>query len=331
MLAPTLVDLSGSLNGGRMVQPHPLPAALAGKIFDRSEALECGITDAMLRSSRVVSVFRGLYRYPNTTVSYRDLVRAARRVLPDDATLSHVSCLALRGLDVAPRLPLHFATNQPIRTRRDQLVLHRHRGFLEPEHEAGVPILGPERTFVDCGTLVGLVMLVAIGDWLVAQGLTTVTKIRDFTVRSHLDGVQRARVASELIMTGVASVRESMLRAELVIRGLPQPEANGTIYDAEGRFIARSDLVYWRWRVVVEYDGWYHERDSAQRQYDVLRRERLEAAGWLVIIVTSKDMSKPSRVAWRVFQALTMRGYSGPTPRLDPRFGRWTATNLAGC
>ncbi|WP_369797251.1 DUF559 domain-containing protein [Aeromicrobium sp. Root236] len=61
--------------------------------------------------------------------------------------------------------------------------------------------------------------------------------------------------------------------------------------------------------MLVEYDGWQHERDAWQRQRDHLRREALEAAGWLVIVVTSADMRAPKSVAARVARALTSRGY----------------------
>jgi very-short-patch-repair endonuclease len=61
--------------------------------------------------------------------------------------------------------------------------------------------------------------------------------------------------------------------------------------------------------VLVEYDGWQHERDAWQRQKDHLRREALEAAGWLVIVVTTADMRAPKSVAARVARALMSRGY----------------------
>lgn len=100
-------------------------------------------------------------------------------------------------------------------------------------------------------------------------------------------------------------MRESLLRFELVAGGLPEPEVNVDILDRAGRFLGRGDLVYRRQRVVVEYDGWYHERDARQRRKDILRRERLEAAGWRVIVVTALDMHAPKDVVARVAAALT--------------------------
>ncbi|HUQ00640.1 MAG TPA: hypothetical protein VM093_09295 [Aeromicrobium sp.] len=99
---------------------------------------------------------------------------------------------------------------------------------------------------------------------------------------------------------------------------------NLEIRKESGEFLGRGDLPFPGWKVLAEYDGWYHERGAAQRQHDVLRRERLEAAGWIVIVLTSADT--PQRMAWRVYDALVRRGYAGPTPRFDPRFARWMST-----
>lgn len=83
---------------------------------------------------------------------------------------------------------------------------------------------------------------------------------------------------------------------------------NVDVHDEHGGWIARGDLVYRRWKVLVEYDGWQHERDAAQRQWDHLRREQLDAAGWRVIVVTIEDMKRPWMVVARVRQALRQSG-----------------------
>lgn len=112
-----------------------------------------------------------------------------------------------------------------------------------------------------------------------------------------------------MVRRGVASPRESDVRWTLLRSGLPEPELNVDLLDEHGAWLARGDLVYRRWKVLVEYDGFQHERDARQRQWDLHRREKLEAAGWRVIVVTAKDMAAPSTVAIRVRQALRQRGF----------------------
>lgn len=106
--------------------------------------------------------------------------------------------------------------------------------------------------------------------------------------------------------------------------GLPEPEIDAELYSDDGAWLARGDLVYRQWKMVIEYDGWQHERDAKQRQWDHLRREQLEAAGWRIIVITTADMAQPRTVTLRVDQALRRRGFDGPAPR----FGRWDTDPL---
>jgi len=272
----------------------------------------------MLQGPRFVPVFDGTYRTADTPDSFELLVRAALLVLPLDAVLSHVSNLRWRGYDAVPSIPLHFSTTKRIHVERPRIVVHRRQGQLSSTFLRGVPLLGPDRTFVDAATQLSERELLRAGDWLVSNGHTDVLDLRAYVLLSHLDGVQRARRVAPVVREGVDSVRESDVRWVLMAYGLPIPEPNPDLLDGFGRFLAKGDLVYKGFKVLVEYDGWQHERDAAQRQRDHLRRERLEAEGWRVIVVTAEDFRDERSIAWRVFNALRQRGYTGPRPR----FGR---------
>lgn len=171
-------------------------------------------------------------------------------------------------------------------------------------------MLDPYRTFVDCATLVGRRNLLKIGDWLVARGLVSAERLVAYAAAVHFDGVRRARQVAALVRAGAESPRESELRWELVCAGLPEPEVNANIFDEGGRWLARGDLVYARWKVLVEYDGWYHERSAEQRQSDIARKERLDGAGWRVIVITAADMADPRAVVRRVGSALVAAGWT---------------------
>ncbi len=90
--------------------------------------------------------------------------------------------------------------------------------------------------------------------------------------------------------------------------------------------LARGDQVYRSHRILVEYDGWQHERDAAQRVKDLGRRERLEAEGWRVIVVTVGDLSNPRTIVRRVHEALKSRGYEGPEPTMSMMWDTWFPT-----
>jgi very-short-patch-repair endonuclease len=264
----------------------------------------------MIEGQRIVAVQRGVYRYASTPVDLRLLAMAALRVLPDDAALSHVTALQLRGLNIGPSAPIHISTNQPTQRILRGVVVHRRQGLLHPTELNGLPVLRPDRTFVDAATQLRDRELLRVGDWLVATGRTDVDTLRSYAFGSHLDGVQRARRVAMMVRAGAASPRESDLRWEIVRAGLPEPELNVDILDELGEFIARGDLVYRRWKIVVEYDGWQHERDAWQRQYDHLRRERLEGAGWRVIVITAADFRYPHTLVRRIETVLRQRGFA---------------------
>ena len=262
----------------------------------------------MLAGPRFVRVFRGVYRVADVEPDLPFILTAARLVLPYDAAVSHVTAMRVFGFDVGPLLPLHFSTNTDGYVEREGIRLHRRQGELNPVVIHDQRVLGPMRTFVDVAAQVSDRVLLRIGDWLVGQDLVDLDDLRAYVNDSHLNGVQRARRVAAQVRRGVASPRETDVRWELTRAGLPEPELNADIHDEHGRWIARGDLVFRRWKVLVEYDGWQHERDAVQRQWDHLRREQLDAAGWRVIVITAEDMNSPRAFVARVRQALRQRG-----------------------
>ncbi len=295
-----------------------------GRPFTTQMALDSGVSPDALRTKRYRRLFRGVYVSADVEPDLFTWLHAALLLMPGDAVVSHVSAMALYDLSPPRRFErLSFSTATPRVVKDRRIELHRRRGRLTHHVRHHLPVTGPDRTFVDCALRLTFVELVQLGDHLVHLGLTTPARLAEYAAARHLDGVRRARRVVRWVREGVESPRETSLRLMLVLSRLPEPECNPEITDAAGRFLARADLVYWRWRIVVEYDGWHHERDAAQRAKDIRRRERLEAEGWRVIVVTSGDFSDPRSIPWRVFVALRSRGYDGPGPVLNDSWCRW--------
>ena len=116
---------------------------------------------------------------------------------------------------------------------------------------------------------------------------------------------------------GSESFRETSVRTVLHLAGLPEPEVNPNIVDAQRNFVARGDLPYPRWKVLVDYDGWHHERSASQRQEDIERREKLDKLGWRSVVLTSRDHEDPPALINRVWTMLKLQGYRGPAPMFD--------------
>jgi len=292
----------GTLAG--MARLADLPEEFTDAVFSRRQALAAGLTDRVLRGPRCAPVTPGWYRYATTTLTPELAARAGLGWLGAEVGLSHTSNLAWRGLQMRAAAPVHLATRRRVDRGAEGFVVHRFQGPLFLEDVRGLPLVSAARTFVDCGTLLSWQELVVVGDWMISAGLITRLDLLAFVHDVHFDGVQRARRAMEWVREGSASPQESRVRLELVRSGLPEPELNGAIMDRHGGFLAFGDLVYRGERLVVEYDGWQHERDARQRQHDLRRRELLEGEGWRVIVVTVADLENPTMVVNRVVAAL---------------------------
>lgn len=291
--------------------------------FTTRQAEQAGIGRAVLSGPRYRQLFRGVHIAADAKLDLRMWISAALLLLPPDAVVSHTTAMRLHGFDPPGRHGLQFSTNSRLRCRVPGVVLHRRKGRLSPVDVMGFRVTAPERTFVDVAVRQSMPVLVALGDHLVHRGLTRLEELVWYAEAHHTDGVRRARRLVKLVREGAESPRETWLRLMLVFARLPEPEVNVDIRDDRGRFLARGDLVYRAWKVVVEYDGRHHALDAATWQRDLRRREQLEAAGWVVIVVTHDDLRLPETVPRRVDRALRARGYQGPAPVMSTQWRRW--------
>lgn len=141
---------------------------------------------------------------------------------------------------------------------------------------------------------------------------TTLQQLHETLDIGGWSGAPRLRKAYEFIREDSWSPRESVVRVQLVLAGLPEPALNIDVFTAEGTFLACLDMAYPRYRVGVEYHGMLHGEQYAQ---DVERMARLRAAGWEMIEVTHALRNRPKVVAHRVETALRLRGW---IPGQDP-------------
>jgi very-short-patch-repair endonuclease len=101
-----------------------------------------------------------------------------------------------------------------------------------------------------------------------------------------------------------------LVRLAIVEVGLPEPEVNVNIVDSNGMFLGRGDLVYRRWRVIVEYDGDQHRTDTRQFDHDVRRLEDFAADGWRVVRIVGRSFFTDRRACVaRVARALLDSGW----------------------
>ncbi|WP_145224743.1 hypothetical protein [Rudaeicoccus suwonensis] len=294
--------------------PPRTPVLLEGP-FTTAQGLAAGVTYKQLRGPAYEAVHprRGVWVRARTPRDLGFWLAADRLILPPDAALSHATGLVMYGVPLATTGPRHWSTATSGRTRL-AVRLHRVNCLGMTTVVRGVRVLSPMDCFVGAASEMSLLNMIQVGDWLLTHEHISLAQVRACaSTRSAF----RIRSAAEWMRIGAESFRETSTRVILRLSGLPQPEVNMDIVDAAGQFVARGDLPFPRWKLLVEYDGWYHERSAEQRQRDLLRREALERLGWRHVVLTSQDVAHPDRLVGRVWQMLTVCGYRGPAPLFD--------------
>jgi very-short-patch-repair endonuclease len=103
---------------------------------------------------------------------------------------------------------------------------------------------------------------------------------------------------------------ETRLRVIFVLAGLPRPQAQVSLRDESGLFLARPDLYYPNRRLAIEYDGATHRERLAA---DNRRQNRLVDAGYCILRFSASDvLNDPASVVAIVRRALDA---SGAVPR----------------
>ncbi|MGB3376359.1 MAG: hypothetical protein WBA87_14610 [Microbacterium sp.] len=100
-------------------------------------------------------------------------------------------------------------------------------------------------------------------------------------------GVAKLRAALARARTGSASPLETEYRLDAEDAGLPTPELDVQIRDERGRLLGISELVYGKYRLVVEIEGDHHRSSRQQWNRDIEKYRDYAEAGWEVVRLTS--------------------------------------------
>lgn len=301
--------------------PDDLPTA-----FSTRDAREAGVTRSRLRAADLERPVRGGYLAgePDVALDDRALVlrkaRAAAAALGGNAFVCHVTAAVAWEVPlpfrVTPERALDFGVVHPRRPPRLHGV-HGHR--VQPGHvrvwrhaSLAVPIASPASTWAMLGTvLTDPYDLIAAAEALISDTihgrdgpLATLEQLEAAVFAGRRVGINALRRALPRIRPRVASRTETWTRLVLIDGGLPEPEVNYLVRDADGRLLACVDLAYPHLRVAIEYEGEHHLFDRAQWTKDIARYEALAAAGWTVIRVTRTDLFEhPAELVSRVRSA----------------------------
>ena len=88
--------------------------------------------------------------------------------------------------------------------------------------------------------------------------------------------------------------------------------------DDDGQVIC--DLVYKKWRTVVEHEGAQHQEDREQYTLDLGRYAWMRRHDVAYVQSTHEKLGHPRSLVGEVYAVLVGRGYDGPPPRFGERW-----------
>lgn len=249
-------------------------------------------------------------RCPAGGDSWHDLVLGVSLVLTPGAAFSHQTAAQLFDLPLPPGFkdmqPIHVTVPLDVsRGRRKMVTWHRAGITGRVTLVGGLPVTDAARTWLDLGPHLSLPQLVAVTDRILGRRLC-----RELPVPRRTRAATRLRQAVHLADPRSRSPKESELRAELMLAGLPRPEVNFDII-CQGEWVGCGDLVWPEYRLYVEYDGGHHA-DPGQRHQDAQTRNRLAQLGWRVRVVTSA--MRVHDVIEMITEDLKAAGWRGSLP-----------------
>lgn len=280
----------------------------------------------MFHGVRTVAGGPGDWRQLPADEALRVRCRALLRVTPDGTFFGGITAARLWGLPLPLRHwqddRLHTMLWYPGQPANRVGVIGRqindwnaHRVTIDGLDTIDLPTL-----FCHLGMLLDENDLVAVGDAMILRPafpvpgpprpLTTIDALTERVGLYRVRGKRRAAAALARIRPGAESRPETLVRLLLIEAGFPEPELNVDVFDDDGTFLARVDLLYRAYRVVVEYDGEQHRTDARQFDRDVGRLDDLAAAGWRVVRVGARTLFRdPQDLVSRVRRALIERGW----------------------
>ena len=303
-----------------MTKRKPLPAALVGRAFTVAQADALGVSRGRLAAADLERPFAGIrmpsgssVHPPTSEAEWLSIFTAHQRRnrllcnayslrMPRGAFFCGPTAALLSGVPLPYRLSadqrLHVGL--PPERRAVQVAgVVGHSYSIDPAEvvsSAAGLLTAAERTWCDLARWLDLKDLVAAGDYLIRRNrpLTTIERLTQAVKNcAGQRGAKTLRAALELLNDRAESPKESILRVELVLAGLPTPEINVDVYNSSGTFIARADMMFRAHRLILEYEGLQHLLDAGQWERDLERVRLLQRAGWTVVRVSKADLRDP--------------------------------------
>jgi hypothetical protein len=238
--------------------------------FTRTDALEAGYDDKAIRRAlraRLWTRLRpGAYTFTDLWVArdeidrHRARARAVMSRLGDRVALSHTSAAVEQDLTLwnADLSRVHVTRLDGGAGRTEAGVVH-HEGFClddDLEEHDGFLVVKPARAALEAGSLLTTEGAVALFDAGLHRERFEVEELNaTLALMQSWPGAQHLRIAVRFADGRAESVGESRSRYLCYVHGLPAPDLQFEVYDAQGNLLGISDLAWHEHRLLGEFDG----------------------------------------------------------------------------
>jgi Transcriptional regulator, AbiEi antitoxin/Protein of unknown function (DUF559) len=284
-----------------------LIAGLANRqygVVGRRQLLAAGIgrraIAVRLKAGRLHRIHPGVYSVGHLIVPREGKWMAAVLAGGEGAVLSHSSAAVLWGLRKGAGVGAEITTQ---RSTRSYGSLRRHCSTLPPDEVTfrhRIPVTTVSRTLFDlAATMPPAEFERAMREAEVLR-LPERPPLPDLLVRyPGRRGAHTVRSTLERLSRLPGGVTRSPLEdrfLRLATRvGLPMPETNVTVILGDRRY--EADCLWREQRLILELDGHEVHRTRAAFEGDRERDRRLQAAGWIVVRATSRQLDQPIALA----------------------------------
>ncbi|WP_436699812.1 type IV toxin-antitoxin system AbiEi family antitoxin domain-containing protein [Nocardioides sp. BYT-33-1] len=299
-------------------------------ILLRRDAIAAGCDDNVLkravRSGFLVRIRQGCYvlrsvwEQADAVERHRLLLDAVRQLYDDRVAASHLSaCLEHGGPNWGLDLSAVHLTNLYGKGERTSARVIHHRGEVRVEdvtRDSQGWLTAPARTALDTASLLRQEPGVAVVDWYVQTGLTSLVQLFDLFGRMrtwpHTLHLHRVLALADGKAESVGETRTRlMLRAHRVPPPIPQYE----IRHPSGQLAGRVDFAWPEFKVMLEFDGMVkyhrHRRPGESIEEMVIREKQREdrlreLTGWVMIRISWGDLANPDATVARILRAMRL-------------------------
>jgi hypothetical protein len=276
------------------------------------------VLDGMVRAGSLERPHRGVFAIAGVAWTWERRIRAACLAGGRGSAASHRAGAVIWELVELDDPPVEITVPRNRSPRFDRgagLVIHR-PVELPPRLitvRRGVPVTNPLLTIIDLAAVADTEVVQDAIDAGVALKLFTLrglNRLRAQIAKPGRPGPGRLKPVLEVEILGdrARSVLEARMARTWQGSGLPGYVEQHVVRDADGRFVARPDFALPELKIAVEVDGWKDHGSPTATARDHRRRNRLIAAGWIVVTFTWNQVrDEPERVITDIRDAISVR------------------------